>query len=358
MLAGAGDPHASGSLREVKIPERSVTRAQRVVYGPPGMPIQPPTSNTPGDRSSLRALAVALVLLVAVSAGPAAASSTSDPVRATGSETVDLARVVARSGGGYGWLYELEAVLDAATTAIAQAAGGEDASVARAGGSVPQGRESTRRFKMNLFRKGDFVSQKTTYWCIPASTQMMMNMMDSGRPDRSRALQARLYRIGDRLEEDGTFSPDPEPDRWRGMGISEWVGLLNRYDYGPYELAGARSFQKALKKAARMMRKTGKPVGLVVWRGAHAWVMSGFAATADPALTNDFTVTKVWVQDPWYPRVSSIWGRSRGPDAKVSPRVLRQDFKRYGRPGRRNPERDGRFMLVLPRPDRAAASAA
>ncbi len=210
---------------------------------------------------------------------------------------------------------------------------------------------------MNLFQRGDFVSQKTTFWCIPASTQMMMNMMDSGPPDRSRSTQARLYRIGDHLEEDGTVSLDPEPDRWRGMGISEWVGLLNRYGYGPYELSGSRSFQKALKKAARMMRKTGKPVGLVVWHGAHAWVMSGFTATADPALTNDFEVTSVWVQDPYYPRVSSIWGRSRGPDAKVSPAVLREDFKRYGRPGRRDPERDGRFMLVLPRPDRGASTA-
>ena len=146
---------------------------------------------------------------------------------------------------------------------------------------------------MNLYSRGDFVNQKTTYWCIPASTQTMMNIMDDGRPDRSRALQARLYRVGDRLEEDGTFSDEPEPDRFRGMGISEWAGLLNRFDYGPYGLAGYKSRQNALRKAARMMRKTGKPVGLVVWRGAHAWVMSGFTATADPAVTRDFTVTSV-----------------------------------------------------------------
>ena len=140
------------------------------------------------------------------------------------------------------------------------------------------------------------MSQQTTYWCIPASTQTMMNMMDAGEPDRSRALQARLYRVGDRLEEDGTFSDDREIDLFRGMGISEWAGLLNRYEYGPYGLAGAKTRQNALRKAALMMRRTGKPVGLVVWHGAHAWVMSGFTATADPARTKDFTVTSVWVQ--------------------------------------------------------------
>jgi hypothetical protein len=91
---------------------------------------------------------------------------------------------------------------------------------------------------MNLYSRGDFVNQKTAYWCIPASTQTMMNMMDTGPTDRSRALQARLYRVGDRLEEDGTFSDERERDWFRGMGISEWAGLLNRYDYGPYGLAG------------------------------------------------------------------------------------------------------------------------
>ena len=195
---------------------------------------------------------------------------------------------------------------------------------------------------MNLISRGDFVNQKTTYWCIPASTQTMMNIMDDGRPNRSRALQARLYRVGDRLEEDGTFSDEPEPDSFRGMGISEWVGLLNRYGYGPYELAGTKSRQNALRLAARMMRKTGKPVGLVVWRGAHAWVMSGFSATADPAITNDFTVTSVWVHDPWYPRVSSIWGLSRPPHARVSPagpRTRLQALRSTGSPesGARRP---------------------
>ena len=176
----------------------------------------------------------------------------------------------------------------------------------------------------------------------------MMNMMDGGRPDRTRALQARLYRVGDNLEEDGTFSDEREFDRCRGMGISEWAGLLNRYDYGPYGLTGYKSRQNALRNAALMMRKTGKPVGLVVWRGAHAWVMSGFTATADPALTRDFTVTSVWVQRPVVSARELLLGSLAPAQPRVSPSVLGQDFLPYGRPGRRNPERDGRYMLVLP----------
>jgi hypothetical protein len=204
-------------------------------------------------------------------------------------------------------------------------------------------------FSMNLYRKGDFLGQQTTYWCIPSSTQTMMNIMDDGPPNRSPRFQRRLYRIGDRLNEDGSIDRDEGPDRWRGMGISEWAGLLNRFGYGPYRIARAGTRQNAIRKAARAMRKTGKPVGLVVWRGAHAWVMSGFEATADPAHTNDFEVTHIYAQDPWYPRVSSIWGRSRPPNSRVSVRALAEDYVRYGRPGRYDPWRNDRFLLILPR---------
>ena len=313
------------------------------------------TSAMPRARTPRRIAVTALAALLIASASPTSAwASVGHPelvggagagsLRYAADEMERLALTLHRTP-------ELSALIDTAGVALIEVPTiGVVEAPTEVRATDPRQRLRSGPFSMNLISRGDFVNQRTAYWCIPASTQTMMNIMDDGRPDRSRALQARLYRVGDRLEEDGTFSDDPEPDSFRGMGISEWVGLLNRYDYGPYELAGSKSRQNALKLAARMMRKTGKPVGLVVWRGAHAWVMSGFTATADPADTNDFTVTSVWVHDPWYPRVSSIWGRSRPPHARVSPQVLGHDFKPYGRPGRRNPERDGRYMLVLPRP--------
>ena len=204
-------------------------------------------------------------------------------------------------------------------------------------------------FSMNLYRNGDFLSQQTTYWCIPSSAQTMMNIMDEGLPNRSPRFQRRLYRVGDRLNEDGSIDRDEGPDLWRGMGISEWAGLLNRFGYGPYKIARAGTRQNAIRKAARAMRRTGKPVGLVAWRGAHAWVMSGFEATADPAHTNDFVVTHIYAQDPWYPRVSSIWGPSRPPNSRYSLPALAEDYLRYGRPGRYDPWRNDRFLLILPK---------
>ena len=76
--------------------------------------------------------------------------------------------------------------------------------------------------------------------------------------------------------------------------------------------------------------------------------MSGFKATADPALTDDFTVTAVNIQDVWYPFVSTIWGASRPPDSLVPVAALAEDYLPYRRPRARWPHRDGKFMLILP----------
>jgi hypothetical protein len=127
-----------------------------------------------------------------------------------------------------------------------------------------------------------------------------------------------------------------------------WAGVLNRLGYGPYVVVAMRTRQEAISTAARALRTTGRPVGLLVWRGAHAWVMSGFEATGDPARTNDFTVTRIRITDPWYPRASTAWGRARAPDTRIGRTVLAKNYVAWRRPRARYAELDGRFVLVLP----------
>lgn len=209
-------------------------------------------------------------------------------------------------------------------------------------------------FSMDLYQQGDFVSQQTEYWCVVASVQTMMNIMEPGRPDRSGATQRSLQFQARRMDpdDDDFWRSRMSGERWRkahhGLGLQDWVGLLNANGYGPYDVDRAQTRKHAIRKAARAIRLTGKPAGLVVWRGAHAWVMSGFEATADPAHTNEYKVKRVRIQDPWYPAISTIWGASRPPNASVPVRALDQDFLRYDRPGRRHPKRDGKYMLILP----------
>lgn len=195
------------------------------------------------------------------------------------------------------------------------------------------------RFAIDLFQKGDFVSQARADWCVPASILAMMNMIDPDG-DRRTPTQRKLDRLARSLS----------TARLRGAGSEPegWAGSLNRLGVGPYEVRAERTRSAAIAAAARALRLTGRPVGLLIWRGAHAWVMSGFRATADPAFTDDFRVTDIHVVDPWHPRVSSIWGPAQPPDAIIPVRRLAQDYLAWRRPAVRYPEKDGRFVLVVP----------
>jgi hypothetical protein len=63
-----------------------------------------------------------------------------------------------------------------------------------------------------------------------------------------------------------------------------------------------------------------------MWRGRHAWVMSGFESTADPRRFEEFDVTGIRVLDPLYPHGSSVWGASPKPNTLVSPATLAKQY--------------------------------
>ncbi len=190
---------------------------------------------------------------------------------------------------------------------------------------------------MDLYEKGDYVGEFHDIWCLPAAMQTAMNIMDDGA-DTSRATQAKLF--------DFTRSIDPAPD---GAAEPEaWAKGLTQLGYGNYDVDIQPTLKVAIKNAARQIRLTGRPAGLMVWRGAHSWVMSGFNATADPAQTDDFTVTAVRIEDVWYPRLSSIWGYSRPPDALYKVDDLSVDFLPWKRPLGTYPRKTGNFVTVIP----------
>jgi len=194
-----------------------------------------------------------------------------------------------------------------------------------------------RPFAMDLYRKGDFIGEFTDTWCLAAAVQTMMNIMDRGA-DRTRTTQARLFRL--------TRSLAPSPD---GAAEPEgWARALAKLGYGKYEVRVAGSIKAAVKLAARQIRATNRPVGLLVWKGAHSWVMSGFKANADPAATRDFTVIAVNIEDVWYPRYSSIWGYSRPPDTLVPVGKLDEDYLPWKRRLGSYPDKNGKYVLVVP----------
>ena len=83
-----------------------------------------------------------------------------------------------------------------------------------------------------------------------------------------------------------------------GVDPAGWTAGLRHYVDGRYRLVASRSFDAALRSAVTNLRRTNLPVGITVAHGNHAWVLTGFTATADPAQTTKFTVTSVRVVGP------------------------------------------------------------
>jgi hypothetical protein len=73
------------------------------------------------------------------------------------------------------------------------------------------------------------------------------------------------------------------------------------------------------------LRLTNRPVGVLVARGGHAWLLTGFSATADPATTRNFSVTGVRVVGPLY-GLQSRNGYDMAPDTRLSATAFKRFF--------------------------------
>jgi hypothetical protein len=195
-------------------------------------------------------------------------------------------------------------------------------------------------FVLDLATRADFVAQTNNVQCVGASTQMMLNMIRPG-VDRTAATQLRLQKVARAWS-----GPRPDGRVRQGAGVMGWAAGLTDAGAGPYRVVGLRSIDEALLVAARAMDTTGRPVGLLMWRGRHAWVMSGFTATKDP-FEPGAHVTGAIVEDPLYPHRSSIWGPSPAPGATLSVKTLgRQFVPRRSSWG--TTRLAGMYVLVLP----------
>jgi len=175
-------------------------------------------------------------------------------------------------------------------------------------------------FSLDVAERSAFVAQRTFVQCVGASMQMMLNIIDT-RNDHSARTQGSLQALARDLS-----GPTRAGFQRKGASVSGWAAGLNQLDAGPYRIVGTATLDEALRLAALSIRETGKPVGLLVWGGRHAWVMSGFRATADPRRTGRFRVTAAIVLDPLYPYGSSRWGPSPRPRESLSPAKLGRQF--------------------------------
>ncbi len=191
-------------------------------------------------------------------------------------------------------------------------------------------------YALDLAQVADFVPQYTFEWCVGASVQMARSIITGDR-DESRTSQRQLW---EKARDLTVGSP------YGGANPAGWAAALNDLGLGPYRLVSLPAFDTAVRQAARALSDTGRPVGLVMWAGRHAWVMTGFKSTADLRTDQDARVTHVRVMDPLYPH-GSRWGPSPAPNRLIRLETLASQFVKRDRPDYDFGVDPG-WLLVLP----------
>ena len=176
-------------------------------------------------------------------------------------------------------------------------------------------------------------------WCAPAGVQMVLAIL--GRANTSDATQRE---IAGRVREWEAYA-DSHNGEW---GPAAMALALDAYGAPGYEVRAFETLTYALRDAAVAIKKTRSPAILLTWRGAHTWVMTGYRASADPATFKKTKIEGAYILDPWYPDVSSIWGRSNPPGFFTGFAELRDNFLPWRRPEGRYKDRDGLFITVVP----------
>jgi hypothetical protein len=187
--------------------------------------------------------------------------------------------------------------------------------------------------------KDAFITEIDHEWCAVAATQMVLAM--HGKAPLTEDFQAQLNGRIDEWE-------SRRDSKNGGWGPTAMTLALAAYGVPGYEVRIYDNRQDAMVDAARALEATRAPVILVAWRGAHAWVMTGFRADADPQVFDVAKVTGTYILDPWYPRVSSIWGPSDPPGTFQDLPEMRRNYLPWKRPEGLYPARDGKFLAVVP----------
>lgn len=205
--------------------------------------------------------------------------------------------------------------------------------------ATPRPRRKPVNVKLRTNPNRVFASQHTNEWCSPAGVQIVLAM--HGVIDNSVKAQRKLV---DKTRKYESWK-DSHNGGWGPAAISE---ALADAGVTGYEVRAYGNRQLALRDAAIALSKTKAPVILIAWRGAHTWVMTGYRADADPTVFRNATITGTYIYDPWYPRVSTIWGPSDKPGTFQDNAEMERNYLRWARPEGKYVERDGKFIAVVP----------
>lgn len=147
-------------------------------------------------------------------------------------------------------------------------------------------------YRIDVWHSYALVTQADLLHCVPAAAAIMVDLV-RGRRAADASVLPEMYAVGQSL----AVYPNEGP----GVDPAGWVGILDRWGAPGYAWHSYATLPEALHHAAIRLRETGRPVGLIVGiHRQHAWVLTGFATTADPR-SRAFSVSGIAITGPLWP---------------------------------------------------------
>ncbi len=222
-------------------------------------------------------------------------------------------------------------ILTWAGTPVLAADPSRSSTVPRSSAVAPQ---AERIRTVDVSRSGAAVTQFTSYWCVPASVQTMLNLV-TGASDRSYATQSRLYT---ELRKSNRYVYST-----RGNDVRGWARVLTAHlpagmSYADVSFSSRSAAYLAIVKA---LDRTRRPVGIVVDAASHAWTVVGFTVRETPGVPDSTTVLGFYVVGP-LGSPSDPW-----PKKYLTVDQLALRFTRYHEPTR-PVVWEGQYVIVAP----------
>ena len=191
---------------------------------------------------------------------------------------------------------------------------------------------------VSLYRAGAFTTQQTWYWCTAAGVQIARNIVRREADHAASTQGAYFDWMRGHNEYDIPVKDGVDPAGW-AAGMAHFVDRR-------YRVASDRTFDAALRRVVTSLRLTYRPVPIAVMHGNHAWLVVGFTATADPAVTRRFRVTSVRVVGPLY-GLQSKNGYDMKPNTKLTPGQLQSYVTPFHYAAVEMPW-EGRYLTIEP----------
>ncbi|HEX3428555.1 MAG TPA: C39 family peptidase [Candidatus Limnocylindrales bacterium] len=145
----------------------------------------------------------------------------------------------------------------------------------------------------DLYFGAGYERQVDNRTCTAAATAMMMNFIAGRDMNLAQMPILRYEQTRDALNNAVQRGSDPLGWSRAATYFSGYTRRQTTYLWETYD-----SELAALRRAARLIAYTGKPVGLLVKHGSHAVVMTGYTASRSP-LRDHFELLTVAISDPY-----------------------------------------------------------